>query len=834
MEQISDSRKASLGRMRALTGLAMAFERLWPLLLPSVIAASALLTLSWSGLFRVVPDTVRFGFLALVGLSFVASLWPLRRFRLPLRHDIDARIEAANQLSHQPIAAQSDRPAGSPDDFANALWREHQRRMAESLSGLQSTGPSPKVYTLDRFALRAIPALGLAVAFAYSHGSAGGRISDIWNGPAAIPPVPPRIDAWVTPPRYTGKAPLFLTGSAVEPGQALTMPENSEITIRVAGETGTRFSLAIDGKPMTLASAAPGGAGAPDGHVLKGLLLRDGVVSLESAGQTVASWAFKIVKDSPPAIAFTADPSAASNGSLALAYKITDDYGAVKAVAQFKPADASPDARPLYDMAELALSIPRRSTGDGVGKTAKDLTQHPLAGEAFEITLRAEDGAGQTAVSAAKTFVLPEFYFASPLARALAEDRRLLARDANDKPRVLDYLDALMTRPDETLSNASHFLGVKTARIRLAAARTDDQLRDVADYLWELAREIDKNSMSDAQRRLKQAQDKLAQALENGASDQEIEKLMQELRQAMNDYMKQLAEEAEKNPQSADKDKNSQELRASDLDKMLDKLEDLAKQGSKDQAKQLLSQLNDLMNNLQAKKGGKGGKGQSEMEGKLDELGKMLRDQKKLLDETYKQGRQSGNEGDGGEMQGGQQGEGSQDGNGQGKGPQPGDGSGMGDLARRQNELGQRLNQMMEGLKGLGLDPGQELSDAGKAMGRAGQNLGEGDANEAARDQSDALDSLRKGAQGLMDQMRQAMGQEGGGQQKGERGPGDRDPLGRPRATDGPDMGQATKLPDEIDVQRAREILEAIRKRLGDALSPEAERNYLERLLKFE
>ena len=38
---------------------------------------------------------------------------------------------------------------------------------------------------------------------------------------------------------------------------------------------------------------------------------------------------------------------------------------------------------------------------------------------------------------------------------------------------------------------------------------------------------------------------------------------------------------------------------------------------------------------------------------------------------------------------------------------------------------------------------------------------------------------------------------------------------------------------DEIDIQRARQILEAIRKRLGNALSPELERDYLERLLQM-
>jgi hypothetical protein len=41
-------------------------------------------------------------------------------------------------------------------------------------------------------------------------------------------------------------------------------------------------------------------------------------------------------------------------------------------------------------------------------------------------------------------------------------------------------------------------------------------------------------------------------------------------------------------------------------------------------------------------------------------------------------------------------------------------------------------------------------------------------------------------------------------------------------------------VPDEIDVQRAREILDAIRKRLGEAMSPEVERSYLERLLELK
>ena len=59
-----------------------------------------------------------------------------------------------------------------------------------------------------------------------------------------------------------------------------------------------------------------------------------------------------------------------------------------------------------------------------------------------------------------------------------------------------------------------------------------------------------------------------------------------------------------------------------------------------------------------------------------------------------------------------------------------------------------------------------------------------------------------------------------GGQQVGEGQTGGRDrnrpdPLGRSRQAQGLLDGDETQIPDEIDAQRAREIMEAIRERLA-------------------
>jgi len=163
-------------------------------------------------------------------------------------------------------------------------------------------------------------------------------------------------------------------------------------------------------------------------------------------------------------------------------------------------------------------------------------------------------------------------------------------------------------------------------------------------------------------------------------------------------------------------------------------------------------------------------------------------------------------------------------------------------LRAQQEGLGKKLGELQQGLKGLGMQPGEGFGQAEREMGNAGKALGQGQGEQAVQGQGNALNALRQGAQNMMQQMMQAMqGQQGQqGEQNGEGegmanqgGQNGRDPLGRPRATSGPDFGDQVKVPDEIDVQRAREILDAIREKLGGALSGDAERQYLERLLEI-
>ena len=458
------------------------------------------------------------------------------------------------------------------------------------------------------------------------------------------------------------------------------------------------------------------------------------------------------------------------------------------------------------------------------------------------LTLTAKDEAGNEGKSEPFNMRLPERLFTKPLARALIEQRRTLALDANQNSQVYTALDALMIAPELFTPEAGHYLGLYSVTRQLEAARTDDAMREVVASLWALAVTIEDGNITDVDKALRAAQEALKQALERGASDEEIKKLTENLRAALDKFLQQLAEQLRNNPQQLARplDPNTRMLSQQDLKNMLDRMERLSRSGDKDAARQLLEQLQQMLENLQMARPGQNG--DSDMEQALNELGDMIRKQQQLRDKTFKQGQDSRRD----RMRGNKQGD-------QSMSDLQQDQQGLRDrlkklqqeLAKRGMGQGQKGQKGQQGEKGQGGgdqpgddgDDGDNLGDADTAMGDADGRLGEGNADGAVDSQGKALEALRKGAQSLAQQMQpgdgdgqnDGPGNRAGRQQSGGR---DSDPLGRPLR--GREFGDdlTVKIPGEIDVQRVRRILEELRRRLGDTQRPQIELDYIERLLK--
>ena len=233
---------------------------------------------------------------------------------------------------------------------------------------LRADLPRTRVAERDRWGLRAAVALTLVTAFAFSFGPGGGSIADAFSQRPAVAPVAPRVDAWVTPPAYTGRAPIFLTAETNEGVTTFTVPTGSEVTLRVAGGAGDDTLAYTEAggnvravEPAAARTGTTDPSAGPDGSTSLSQvrrfamkLTREGELNLTSAGQILGRWGFAITPDKPPRIAFAGDPKQAVNGALELRYSIADDYGADLIGIQYQ--QGLKDLAPASDLVEGLLN----------------------------------------------------------------------------------------------------------------------------------------------------------------------------------------------------------------------------------------------------------------------------------------------------------------------------------------------------------------------------------------------------------------------------------------------------------------------------------------------
>jgi len=796
------------GRRRLVFCLLMV-ERLWPLVQPLVLAACALAICAWFGLFPFLPFWLHGLILAGFAVVAVVALVRLRHFHLPRMGELDRHLEQKSALAFQPLRAQFDELV-QKDRVAEALWHAHQSRMRASLQNLKIGIPAPQMPKRDPYGLRSLVFLSFAIAFAYSFSPHAGRIGEAFHfSRSPVSALPLRIDAWINPPEYTGMAPLYLNANVGEGRENRLVPHGSVVHFRlVNAPSGVRLSRITDAGQREDLRAQEAEQQETVRHY-QWPLTEDVQLQLTTP-QGEKDWFLTVIADAPPKIDWAGEPKRALNATLELPYEMEDDYGVIKAWAEISPLGLLPetDLAPLYDAPQIALVLPR--TLKGRVSTRHDFTNHPWAGVEVEIVLHAQDGAGNRATSQPLSLVLPQRVFGNPLARAVVEQRRLLVQSRTHRDLVADMLAALLVRPDDTIRNATHTLALQSAWTRLSYARDDEGLRGMADYLWQIALGIEEGGVKTAEERLRQAQQALRDALRNGASSQEIERLMQELRQAMQDYIAALAERSLRSSPSQEAG-DRQRLQQGDLEQRLQQLQEMAQLGNRAAAEQLLNELENLLNNLQVLQG-ENGEGEpnrnerSTMQQNMDELADMLRRQQDLMNETdrltqeWRRGERSGEEY--AEM--------------------------MEGLSETQEQLRQEWENLAQTFPQQGQEGGEAMEEAGEAMGQARDELGQGEGEGATGSQGRALEAMRRAGQNMMQALR-----EGGQGERGEQSGRSVDPLGRERQNSQMSQESDIKVPTEIDMERARRILDEIRSRLQYG-TPSLERHYLERLLNFD
>ncbi len=799
---------------------AIGWERVWRSAWPSVLVAGLFVALALSDVLPALPGWLHVSVLLAFVLGFVYTAWRgFRGFHLPNTEEARRRVEIASELKHRPLEQLEDSQAtGADDPGARALWEAHRRRMLEKLGSLRAGFPSPGLARRDPLALRGGLAVLLVAAVVFSWGDGWNRLMraatpDLTAAGAAGPST---LEVWLTPPRYTRQAPRFLTAkkTIVEP---ITVPAGTKLLVRVQGGRGEP-SLSLDRSKIVFKSMA--GAS----YQAEGKLQATTRLIVSQRGRELGRWAINVVTDTPPKIDFAKQPKATERGALRIDYEARDDHGIQSMQATIKRADkdAPKDAKPMV------LKLPAGGARKAIkGSSFHDLTAHPWSGLKVTIELQAVDAIGQKGKSALVTMTLPERVFKHPVARALAEARKDLLRDPESRQAVAEIVGDLSARPDRYNHDMAAFMAMRMARARLFMDKSKTAIDEVARLLWDTALRIEDGQLSLAERDLRAAERALQEALnKDRLGDKELQKRIDELQKAIDKLMRQLAEDMRKNPDKYRQnemplDRNAMVLERRDLQKMLQRLRDLARSGNKQAAQQMLQALQRMLQNLRnmARNPQRGRQGQHPAAKIMRDLQGLIQRQQQLMDRTFREGQRRGQQG--------QQGQ-------QGKQGQQGQQGQNGRFAQEQEALRRSLGSIMRRLdEMLGRIPGQ-FGRAEREMRGAGNSLRQGDPRGAVPRQGRALDHLRQGGRQAMQQMMRRFGNRLGimrsrpAWRRGDR----RDPFGRPRDGSGGADTSTVKIPKESEVQRAREIIEELRRRAGERERPKIEREYIDRLLR--
>ena len=826
-----------------LARLSLTWERLWPALWPATALAGGFVIAALLTLFDYLPIWLHAALVIAFLIGFLAALQKAVT-RLPRVKDIQAKhhIEQASGFDHRPLTALDDTlAAGQGDVQAQALWRAHLKRMAEKSNHLKLGMPKAGLAKRDPWGSRAAVALMLIVGVIAAGSDSFSRLSR-----AILPELNAltlgrsvAVNIWITPPAYTGMPPIVLHKSnqvdkraATEQPKTLQVPAGSTILAQVNGGGALPQLTVIAQKNSADATNTVdfnriqadayhletelGGTALPTGDRL----------SIIQHGHELAGWPMTINKDAPPSVEFSSAPDATSQLRLQLPFQAKDDYGVKSVTASIRRLDGKkiPGGE---DEIILRLPLPGEEETSVKGKSNHDLISHVWAGLPVLVHLLVGDELGQTGLSQVEPVVLPERQFSHPAAKEIYEIRKQLAVDMRSRILAGFKLDQLTDEPELFDGNNTIYLGLRVARERLKHDQRELAVVQVQKILWDIALQIEEGRAATAGADLRAAQRRLMEALDRNASAAEIERLINEVQKALEKFMSSLLRELQQRGQLSPFDPNAQIMTNQDIQRMLDRARELTRQGSRDAARQLMAELQRMLEYLRSalSRGSRQSQQSREAQQMMRELRDIIRKQQKLLDETYKRAQRDPAE---------REQEGKKDTEGL---------SNQEGIRRQLGKTMQKLGKMIGQIpKGLG--------KAERAMRESEKALGKGQPGQSVEPQSRALEALRQGARNSARAMARRMGR-GRGRADGRRGPdgrfgaftgprlrgmrpGNRDPFGHSQQEEG-NQGTATgrvKIPGESEMQRAREILEELRRRAGDLWRPEIELDYIERLLK--
>lgn len=870
--------------------LRLFWETYAPISAPAAFAISIFCLFAWLGAWQWTGDPVRIFALSVTLFFLVRGILNALTLRAPTHSDARRRVESDSGLAHRPLDVLDDRPALSAD-----VWPAHQTAALTQVRALEPSRPRPALSKVDPYYLRFFMPTALLAAAIYMAGFSFERlraaVSPSWN--ASIRSSQISYEAWIDPPAYTGRPPIYF-----KDGADIAVPAGSEFVARLSGiKDAPRPRLTQSWRSRFL---TPKRLGAKSLEVRE---IIDETTNIEfRVGLSRRSFALNVTDDLPPNVDIVDPPEVDKRDRLVLAYGLNDDFGVEKLELEMSLLDDDTQVETAFKTVTIRADIPlsgSRQTQIERAKAALDLSKTQYAGRKVIGRLVATDGAGQSGTSDPIYFTVPDKIFVEPLAKAIAEQRTLVmagleqtyAPDPNPRwvpsdgywneyqprlhwdrsplsiQRATLLIEAITDEPAGLFQDPAIFMGLRHVRSQMRHAQSIAELKSLPADLWKIALRAEFGTLGSALEEMREAEAALREGIARRAAKREIDTLFERYNLAVDAYTEELRRKAQEEGTTAEGGGEGGGDPMGSLDEiqaLMKAIEEANAAGDTEGARIALARLAELLENMQIQMaqggsgGGDGGPSGGEMseeeQKQLEDLADLTGKQRDLQDETDRAERNDQSED--GELD-------SQE------------------LVQRQSELRDLLENLGDTLPAQGKgeagqsETGESQSGSDQTEGSAGLEPGgsetaPGGGNEPGAEQSgtqgtggsadlqgqlsdglgEAKDAMRRSEEALaagdlaeaaraQAEAIQALRNAGEAlaeavSQNGEAQNGDgeaTDPLGR--SADGFDNGSDSADIDQRDnATRSRELLEELRRRAAEQQREAEEREYLERLLK--
>lgn len=870
---------ARLTRYVRTARLWLIWERYAPVFLWATIFISIFLIGTFSGILERIGDPWR-GLAGITALIFlIHAAYKAQKRPLPTPSEARRRVENDSGQAHRPLDVLEDRPL-----LGKEGWPAHYSKALTQAEKLKRPNLRPTVAPRDLYYIRFVLPCALILALMVGSGANMERlrraVTPIWQ--VGVNPDNVSFEAWIDPPDYTGRPPIYFKGQDIK-----KIPAGSEWVVRLNGaQSVPRPKLRQDSKTNYLKLNK-----LSDATFEARAILSTSGEAIWRIGQKRKTWDLKVIQDQFPIVTIDETPKADKQDRLVIPYSFKDDYGVTNLSLEMAEIEDGAE-EPFKNASLVKIPMSGGSIPNADAVEAKlDLTRHPLAGKKVIARLKATDGAGQSSFSSESWFRVPDKIFVEPLAKAVVEQRAVVleAMNAAYKPetevpplpgqiyshssevsrlerappgieRAASLIGAVTDRPDGLFSDPSVYLGLRNVRSRLRFARNLETIKPIPDELWSIALRAEYGTLGTALEEMREAEQALREGMARRAPQREIDTLFERYNNAVDAYTEELKRQALEDGNFAENEGGGgggAGLESTDeIQELLKAIEDANKAGDVEGARRALAQLAQVLEKMEiqlSKSGGGSGEGLSgqmseEMKKNLEELADLLGEQRELQDETDEAERQAQNQ---------------ESPNGQGTG-EDGDGPeeslDPGELASRQQGLEDLLGRLGENADALGGDEtseedggngdqqeedgegrgGAETGETGSggtkaaqaeldrakdAMSGASEALSRGDLAGAGDAQEEAVQALRDAGEKLAQasQSQQGKGENGEGQDS-------TDPLGRQQGSVNSENAE-TDIDPQDKATRSRELLEELRRRAAERERRKEERDYIERLL---